>query len=74
MKHLSSHRFCLGTYGLILMSSLKFSSALLWPRFSESFLSLVQVMWIFSGTTSLSSSSSEYKLSSLTIECLSFTS
>lgn len=71
----SSSCSCLLTHGLMLISSLKFSGALLRFRLSASIFSLVQVIWFFSGNTSMvSSSSSEYKLPILISECLSFTS
>ena len=63
------------THGLRLMSSLKFSGALFLFLFSASHLSLVHVIWTFSGGASTtSSSSSEYRLPIRTKECLSFTS
>lgn len=63
------------THGLRLMSSLKFSGALFLFRLSASHLSLVHVIWTFSGGASTtSSSSSEYRLPIRTKECLSFTS
>lgn len=64
-----------GTHGLICTSSRKLSGAWLGSQGSAAmYLSRVHVIWILSVPAADSSSSSEYRLSSLRAECRSLTS